>query len=400
MPTSHPLALICALALTGCRGPADDVTDASTGNSGSTTDEPSPFDPTETPNEHTSAVPQETAWVLLVDAHPFPDHITTLTVGREEYFEKFANRGKVEVLYDHDEPTISVEMRLYDFTTDEAFYGSADHEGLVERSHLWAHVSAGAPAPPEQMPPGSDCTVGKWKDDCTITLYSDFKAHPARSGADLRVRLPRSYRGALNVFTEHNDAEPSYPRLGDVTIDGLCGSGRVSLGHGSAAIKLCRDLSPAPTCPEDQVTACEQFTDAMGNDAAWSLECPCSPALYGQLLVESRAPFAADITVDVPATPWMNLQLANKEPLQPHACAPQLADCDPDTCTLGPSSAAAEFNDPGPAAPSGGGYQLTAVASACGPVAYVAAPDLWQDGPGFQPMLTELGHVRVCTDCL
>lgn len=403
------IVMACALGLAGC-GPASGSTSDSgqssgsggSGETGAATRDPDPTDPDPTgAGDDDVARPGETPWRVVVDGLPFPADITALTVGGREYSGNFANRGDVEVFLDQDTPVISVEMRVYDFANDLCFSGGSGFEGTSERMALWAYAGDGNPQRPDNIPPEDDCTVGTWKDNCHVRVYFDGLAQPLRSGADLRVHLPRSYRGALTVVTEDNFNESTYPRLGDVVVDGICGSGSVSLSAGRAAVKLCRDLTPAPTCPAEQVALCEAFTDEMGEDAAWSPSCPCPPDLYGQLLIEARAPYAGDITVDVPGTTWMNVHAANQSPDKPHACVPEIADCTPGVCTLEAEmyAASAEYNYPSPAAPAGAGYNLSAVSAGCGPVKFFDAPEDWVDEDS-EPTVAEHGHIRVCTDCL
>ena len=337
--------------------------------------------------------PRETPWMTIVDALPFPAEISTLTIGRHRYDDNFANSGDVEVYFDQDLPVITVAMRVYDFADKRTFLGDDEVEGTMNRMHLWAYATPGDPKRPGDMPAQQDCTVGAWKDGCKIHLFYDGLFMPLRSGADLRVHLPRSYRGRLAVVTDDNHGEPDYPRLGDVVIDGLCGSGEVALAEGSAAIKLCRELSPAPTCPVDQVAACE----AIG----WSPLCPCAPESYGALRIEAEAPSAANITVDMPDSVWASVTLDNQDPEQADACMPEITNCG-ESCVLGGDSSlitSAEYNDPGPDAPAGGGYQVVARSARCGPVELFASPGDYIDELS-EPMVEQHGHIRVCTDCL
>lgn len=404
------IGVVCALGLAGC-GPGSEGSTGSTGSTGEGSDggtgvvtgEPTPTSSGGDTGFDDSARPRETPWTVVVDGLPFPAEISALTIGRKEFNGNFANRGDVEVYLDQDAPVIRVEMRIYDFSDEITWLGGDGDTGTVDRMRLWAFAGDGDPKRPSQMPPEADCTVGSWKDNCKLGVYYDGQTQPVRAGADLRVHLPRSYRGVLDVVTEDNLNESSYPRLGDVVVvvDGICGSGSVSLASGSAAVKLCRALTPTPTCPAEQVTICETFTDDMGANAAWSPLCPCAPALFGQLRVESRKPYGADITIDMPDTTWVNMFAANQSPDKPHACVPEIDNCAPGACTLttGMYSASAEYNYPSPAAPAGGGYNVSAVSAGCNPVSFFASAEDWVDENSV-PMSAEHGHVRVCTDCL
>lgn len=404
MSFRRELPCLCALTLglLGCppkSEPGDESTGGEVGASESTAPEPTGSEGG-VPDDGGQR-PRETEWMTFVDALPFPADVASLTIGRLEFDGNFANRGDVEVLFDQDAPVITIEGRIYDFTDLASFVGEGDIPGTSQRFSLWAYATTSNPDKPGAMKDEDDCTQGAWKDGCKVHVYYDGQVQPVRSGVDLRVHLPRAYRGALTVATEDNLGEPSYPRVSDVVIDGLCGSGEVSLAQGRASIEMCDELTPTPTCPAAQVAECEAFTD-MGEDAAWSPLCPCGPELFGQLLVESRAPWAGDITIDMPDTTWVNVHVGNEETDKPHACVPAIENCAAGSCVASGDdmfSAGAEYNYPGPAAPAGAGYNITAVSAGCGPVQFFAAPDDWVDMNSV-PMEVERGHVRVCTDCL
>ncbi len=346
--------------------------------------------------------PQEGPWTTVVDAHPFGPEIKTITVGGREFLDNFANRGDVEVLFDLDVPAITIEMRAYDFSDTLTFHGDDINPGTLQRLRLWAYNTGGTPQKPSSLPAEDDCTLGAWQDGCEIRVYYDGVTQPVRSGVDLRVHLPRSYRGGLVVETDDNMHEPTYPRRSDVVVDDLCGDGDIELAQGSARVKLCDALTPAPTCSPEQISACDNFKDGMGQDAAWSPDCPCAPERYGQLKIQSRKPHAADITVDIPDTTWLNVIASNDSPDKPHDCKPTLEACTAATsCTPAQNteySVSGEFNRPSPAAIAGGGFDISVLSAGCGPVESYASPEDWcAQG---EPTEVEHGHVRVCTDCL
>jgi hypothetical protein len=223
-----------------------------------------------------------------------------------------------------------------------------------------------------------------------------------RAGADLRVHLPKAYRGKLTVETEDNQGETTYPRPGNIKIDGLCSSADVTLSSGTANVKMCSDLQVGPTCSAAQITNCETFKDEMGNDAAWSSACMCGPDLYGQVKITSRKPYAANITVDMPNTTWMNVTASNDSPDKPNNCKPTLENCTGDAvCTPVQNndySISGEFNYPSPAAAMGAGFNLTVLSAGCGPVKYFENADAW--AADAEPKSEEHGHVKVCTGCL
>jgi len=365
----------------------------------------------EGPDIDGDAVPWETKWTTVVDNLPFPladeGKINTITIGRREYSGNFANRGNIEVLFDQDQAVISIEMKVYDFSDDLAFNGDPNAtdttvKGTKDRMSLWAYVGSSNPKQPDEMKPEDDCTVDTWKSGCAVNVYYDGQAQPLRAGADLRVHLPKAYRGKLNVETEDNNNESTYPRLGNITIDGLCSNADVTLSDGTATVKMCRDLEVAPACTAAQIETCETFKDDMGENAAWSSACGCGPDQYGQVKVTSRKPFAANITVDIPTTTWLNVTASNDSPDKPNECKPVLDNClDDGVCTKlqnSDYSVSGEFNYPSPAAAQGAGFNLTVVSEGCGPVSYFASPDDW--AADAEPKVEEHGHVKVCTGCL
>ncbi len=352
------------------------------------------------------ARPQETEWKQVVNL-PFPlsgdGEIKSISIGRNEFQENFANRGDVEVYLDLDTETITVEIRYYDFSDDITAQGDDTVEGTFERMSLWAFTGSGNPAKPSQMPPESDCTKDTWKSGCNVLVYYDGLSQPARSGADIRVHLPKAYRGTLNVTTQDNDAESTFPRLGNITVDGICGSGNINLAQGEAKVKLCRELTPAPTCSAEQIKGCEEFVDEMGNDAAWSNLCPCPAEQFGQLRIEATKPWAGNITVDIPTTTWLNANLANEETDKPHKCLPKLEACTAPVCELKDDGYAVsgEFNYPSQAAASGAGFNLTVKSAGCNPVEYFPDAKKWnEDETMSEPTIEEHGHIKVCTGCL
>src|SRR5690242_5527114 len=109
MPTSYLrgvcMLLLGGLGLAGCR-PGGGAETGTTGDDDSTTGALMPDE----------LGPREGPWEVALEALPFPiADVRTLTVGRKEYDGNFANRGVIEVLFDHDEPTITIETRKYVF---------------------------------------------------------------------------------------------------------------------------------------------------------------------------------------------------------------------------------------------------------------------------------------------
>jgi hypothetical protein len=361
------------------------------------------------------ALPQLTEWETVVDKLPFPTSgdakINRLTVGRKEYTNNFANRGDIEVHFDQDSDVISIELRKYDFSDDITAKGdeATGQEGTFERMSLWAYNEDGSnPAKPTEADaadPTKNCQLEAWKDGCSVYVYYDGLTQPVRSGADLRVHLPKAWRGELNVQTEDNEGETTYPRRSNVTITGpgeagWCSSGTVKMSAGVGKIKLCRDLSVAPACSAAQIEACENF-EKDGMPAAWDPTCGCNAMNFGQIRIESLKPWAADITVDMPDDLWLNATVANQSDAKPHECKPVLENCADGKCTLTTNdeyTKAGEFNYPGPAAPSGAGFNLTVLSAGCTLVDYFAKPDDW--AADATPESEVRGHLKVCTGCL
>lgn len=364
-----------------------------------------------------SSGPQETKWTTVLNQLPFSvtgdKPVNSLTIGRTDYNGNFANRGDVEVYFDQDAEVITIEMRFYDFSDDITAQGDPDatdedaRRGTLGRMELWAYSAGGSPKPPMNMKPEDDCTKGAWRSGCQIYTYYEGKAQPVRVGADIRVHLPKSYRGTLDIVTEDNVSEPSFPRLGNITVDGMCSSGDFRLEQGEAKVKLCRELTPAPKCAPADIKACEDFVDEMGMPAPWSTMCTQCPAdNFGLLKIEAVKPWAGNITVDIPKTTWLNANLANEETDKPHDCKPVLDNCTPDVCKITSDdgsgySTSGEFNYPGTSAASGAGFNLTVKSAGCNPVSFFPDAKSWSSDPAMSKVkIEEHGHIKVCTDCL
>lgn len=355
------------------------------------------------PDGNKEVMPIETDWEKVVDALPFPlDGINTLTIGRKEFNENFANRGHIEVLFDHDDETITIEMRKYVFGDEIDAYGdeAAGTKGNFDRMSLWAFVGSGNPSKPSDNSAEDDCTKDVWKDGCQVLVYYDGQSQPQRSGADFRVHLPKGYRGNLFLNTEDNSEETSYPRRGNIKVDGFCSNGDFRLEAGRAEVKMCEALSPTPACDSADVATCDGWPDGSGTEA-WAKECPCGGGdLFGSLRIEAPQPWAANITVDIPADVWLNATLQNTSMSKPHPCKPEI-ECPDGKCVLDPTdeyAPTAEFNYPSEAAPQGAGYNLTVVSGGCTEIPYVDTPDQWSaDG---EPPQELRGNLKVCTGCL
>lgn len=385
--TSALLFLAFSGALAGAAGCADDGTASSNTNG----------------EQQGERKPQVGEWETVVDALPFPLEgdaaIKQITIGRREYDENYANRGNIEVLYDHPEQTITVEIRKY------VFGDELDRESVFERLSLWAFVTSGNPSKPSSQPADSDCTKDTWKNNCAIYAYYDGKSQPERAGMDFRVHLPAGFRGKVIANTEDNlQEQDTYPRRGNITIDGLCGSGDVLMEAGWAKIKMCRELTPAPTCPAAGIEACNTWPNPPGDGSeAWDKDCPCGKGdLFGQLIVRAPKPWAANITVDIPQSVWANTTLKNTADSKLDDCMPQIEACGTiKSCTLNDEdkfSPTAEFNYPSSAAPSGAGFNITLETGGCVPIPFVDNAADWK--PEGAPDEELRGKLKVCTGCL
>jgi hypothetical protein len=361
------------------------------------------------------AEPQLTEWETVVDGLAFPTSgdakINKLTIGRKEYSGNFANRGDIEVNYNRDDDTIKIEMRKYDFSDEITAKGdeTMDIVGTFDRMELWAYnAGAGNPAKPteaDRADPTKNCTLDAWKDNCSVFVYYDGQSQPVRAGVDFRVHLPKAWKGELNVQTEDNESESTYARRGNVTITGdgdagWCSSGSVKMSAGIGKIKLCRGLTPAPLCSEAQIDDCENF-QVDGEPAAWHPDCMCKAMQFGQIRIESLKPWAANITVDMPDTTWLNATVANQSEDKPNDCKPVVDNCKEGRCVFkdnGEYNKAAEFNYPSAAAPSGAGFNLTVLSAGCTDVDYFKDPDDW--AKDASPVVEERGYLKVCTGCL
>jgi hypothetical protein len=354
----------------------------------------------------------------VVDGLPFPlsgdGKINSSRSAASEYSGNFANRGNIEVNFDqrrrHDQRS---RCKVYDFSDEITANGDPDETRTSSRAPSTAcrcGPTTSAPATPQAdrgrpRRPEDDCTLGTWKRRLQRLRLLRRPVQPVRAGADFRVHLPKAYRGELNVQTEDNESESTYPRLGNVTITGdgdagWCSSGSVKMSAGIGKIKLCRGLTPAPLCSEAQIDDCENF-QVDGEPAAWHPDCMCKAMQFGQIRIESLKPWAANITVDMPDTTWLNATVANQSEDKPNDCKPVVDNCKEGRCVFkdnGEYNKAAEFNYPSAAAPSGAGFNLTVLSAGCTDVDYFKDPDDW--AKDASPVVEERGYLKVCTGCL
>lgn len=367
----------CAVLLLGCVGDDPRAGDTDSG----LRDGPRPF---------------EDDWTLELDQPFDPSAVHSLRIGGRASNGNFANRGDIQVLY-ADTDRIRVEVRRFTFANDEA-----EAQADFDRLSLWAYATTGNPTPPAQMDPADGCFdpggQGSWPDGCQLRIYYDGLQQLARAGADLRVTLPRSFTGELDVVTEDNAADADYHDRSRVCIEDLPGSANVELGAGEAFVLLAPDVSPFPLCTEDDVADCES--------QGWAPGCACLVA-QGQasnLLVRSGDGQAADATVDVPEDLWARYSLlimgdsgdctatvdAGAGQLQPNL---DLQD--------GPSAAFGTLNQPPLPALQGAGYGLALQSDGCGVVTWTPSPSHFVgEGHGEEQETFPRGNLSMCAGCL
>jgi hypothetical protein len=371
------------------------------------------------------AVPWRDAWRTVID-QPFPlvdaDGslvIGSLQIGGIEEGDNFANRGDVLVRY-AETPRITVEMRRFTMAGDEAT-AEEDFDAL----EVWAYAGSGSPAPPDELDPADDCRdpegAAPWSDGCSIRVYYGGQSQLARSGADLRVTIPRGWLGDLEVVTEDNDADSDYHNRGNVCVEGAAGNVDIALGSGMAFVVLADELLETPLCPATDVAQC----DAVGWDPA---ACPClngsAPFGFGTTKIASHSGRASDMVVDLPAALWSTVYLTNAGAGQitqqgTNVCDEAAGACceasvDPsvgmfeiDEVTVGQESTRrpwlnkGDVNLPSPAATRGAGYGVRLESAECQAITGTDDPEAFVGrGNGIEQESVERGNLLVCSGCV
>ncbi len=335
-------------------------------------------------------------WVVVMDAVPFPVEVRSIAIGAQDP-DNFNNRGDVEVRVDGPEGVITVEARRF-----------AAGDGPGEIADGIEHLSILASTGPE-LSTANDCATS-WADGCRITVHDERGEQAPGSGADLRVTLPASYDGSIDIETADALAVDGYFGRGDVRVWGSRGDLDVKLDGGEVLVYVDREARPGATaCTAADVLACETWTDPESGEAdPWSLACPCLD--YGRIQVGSRCDGASSITVDLPAGLWATVIAGNDQPgltadAEPSCSAtldcPALGTCrDEQSISSHPWRRLVELNDPNPAegstAVAQGGLSVSLRSARCEFVDVHPAPG---DFPG--PAQTEKrGDVQVCSGCL
>lgn len=370
-----------------------------------------------------SSRPFRTACETVVD-QPFPlfdesgaAMISSLEIGGVAT-NNFGNRGHVIVQY-ADTDRIQIEMCRFTMASNQK---AADED--IERLQIWAFDATGSPKPPGQMKAEDNCVdpSGKaaWQDGCKVRVYYDGQDQTGRSGADLRVTVPRDYIYDLEVTTEDNALDSDYQVRSNVCIDGLPGTAEVKLGSGSAYVVVSENAEAMPGCPDEQVATCEA--------EGWSTDgCPCfiNGHTFSRTAISTHDASAADQTVDIPSDSfWAALSL-NNEGQPPVGAYPACADPDDvlaeqcDACidisagNYRPSDAFADdqvrppgrtegsLNQPPNVDRRGVGYGISLTSKACQAVVGTPGPDdFFGVGRGNEQPINERGNLSVCSGCL
>lgn len=356
--------------------------------------------------------PWNDAWRLELDA-PFPaTGVQSVTIGGPLTDDNFANRGHVIVRFDPDPNAsrIRVEVRRYAMATSDV-----EAAEVFASLKLWAARGSLVPIPDPQ----NSC-VTAWQDGCEIRVVYDGLTQIARSGADLRVTLPSSYRHLIDIRTGDNVAESSYLRRGEVCVEGLHASVDIELGSGRAFVILDPTTSPSPTCEvmPGAVEACS------ATETPWGPDCPCVMANqpFGRVRVSTLDDAAANVVVDVPQALWTNISLVNLGMSQERGTDPACVDMSPpgtrcDACAplagyvldsyLGSEETRMPWinrgvaQSPGSVGNASGGFLVSLESSGCAPIAFTPDPNAFVgiDGPEEQAS-EERGNLTVCNDCL
>ena len=406
---SSVVLIAAMLAETGCgqdTGGADGQGSSSTastnGTNSSSADETGP--------DAAGLRPFRDQWQLAADLDfPYIDpegliQIFDLTIGGEQTNDNFANRGDVIVSFDGPEDRILIELRRFTFSTSQAL-ADADFDDLF----LWA-FAVPQPARPQDLDPEDDCVASGWRNGCQVRVYYDGLSQLQRSGADIRVTLPASYRQNLTIVTEDNTADPDYFDRGNVCVDNLFAHASIETDSGNVWVSLSPEVTPAPQCTPAQIEACETWTDAMGNAAPWAPECDCiavGGGQFGLVRVDNRTNEASDITVDLPADLWASTTAQNEGMSQEAAgdhCEAQVTIPGAVEDTTGndfPWQAKYFVNYPGAPAIQGAGFTIQATSSECGPVAFTEAPEQFVGaGNGDTQSVSERGNIEICSGCI
>ncbi len=326
--------------------------------------------------------------------------ISTLSIGGVGG-ENFANRGDVIVNFDGPADTMIVELRRF-------AQASTEHSAFDQMAELGLWAYEGAVVQPEDKSNDDSC-LDSWSAACELRVFQRRYTQREVMGADIRVTLPAGFRGELDIVTEDDDAGPDYFNRADVCVDGLTGSATINLNSGQAWVRVSDDINPTPTCPPQDVAACETWTtpDADGQPVStpWAPGCPCLAGshLYGGVVVDSTNFDYTDATVDVPGTLWTALDLENRLSGRLDRECEAIVDLPADRLMLDTRDSDAavrgDNNFPGVPATGGAGYRVNLESGDCGPVAFSTGPQDPRRIDGEQAS-ERRGFLEVCDGCI
>ena len=342
------------------------------------------------------ACPFRDEWRVEVDAaFPYLDaegeaQIFEVIIGRGDDPQNFVNRGDVIVEHDGEEGRILIEIRRFTMAGSEET-AEEDFAMLMP----WAFSSdVGSPKLPQDMPPESDCSE-TWSDGCAFYVFYEGMRQLSRSGADIRVTLPPSYRHDLTIATSDNAEDADYHNRGNVCVSGLRGSAEIELESGTAIATLAETTLASPTCPAEMLAVCEA--------SGWDASCPCIAEQYGYgtLRISSDDGLPANALVDTTETLWAALDLTNMAGSGSTCTA--TVEVPGFESVLPPGDA---WHERGSIAQpegalEGHGYSIQLVSGACGAVTTTESPEAFVGkGNGTRQTLEQHGHLQVCSGCV
>jgi len=314
-------------------------------------------------------------WRVEVDAE-FPYmvdgelNIASIAIGGLLTNDNFANRGDVIVKNNGPEGRILVEMRRFTWRANEE---DAQHD--FDATELLAYV--GSLKPPDEILDENKCgypdrddpdTVSPWQDACSIRVYYRGQMQPSRLGADLRVTLPASYRGAIFVTTDDNDESEDYLDRGNVCAEDLFATLDAELESGTAYVLYDREATPLPCLAPD------------GQD--------CTS--FGSTKVESTG--SASVVIDVAQDLWAEFCLNSDGDVDVDWPAAQIDPPD-ESCNV-----SGEANRPDDFVPGEEGpYAIGVSAGAVGIPEYTDGPDEY---PGSSDQPEQGAAITLCAECV
>lgn len=338
-------------------------------------------------------------------------NIGSIIIGNEGG-DNFRNRGDIVVKY-HDSNRIIVEMRKFTMVENQEL-ADADFDKLS----IWG-TTASLPPPPFNLDAEDDCVdfTGEdwaarkpWQDGCQIAVFYDGQQQVDRSGADLRITLPRDFIYDLTIVTEDNDADSDYQNRGNVCVEGLPGSADISLSNGTAWVILDQNMPEMPECPPSLRTECEE--------ANWDTAvCGCLAQGYSfsQVKITANDGQSADGIVDIPSGGdfWVGYTMRNdgqNDPgnEEPGALCEAVVDPSAGTIRLSdstnldqaPNSNQGSINFPGAPATEGAGYSIQMTSDTCAVVLATETPDGFVGaGLGPEQPSNERGNMAICSGC-